>query len=280
MPNLAMRQPGTLFVGDGVDLSWPIGGDREVIAVDEDKMSLRIRRQIAEGHIAIVDDKPTKKAEGDAREYKLLTGEEARKVFDEPAGPVTRVIYEPVEFEEHTVESAMFDPLSERAKKSMEAAAKAAEENSQAIAKRQAAAEKQAAKEASEAKPEEEVPDPIAERMKQSLEAQHEAALEADKAFMEKETERQKLESETPTFEPDVAPEPDTKEAEAKAAAAEKARQAKEKDADKTKAADAKKAAAAEKASADTQASLSEPTPVEAPKPGETPKSKGGQPKS
>lgn len=93
MPNLAMRRPGTQFSADDIDLSWPIGGEREVRAVPEEKMTLRVRRRIAEGSIQITDDKPTPSHDNDAREYVLLTGEEARRRMAEPAGPVTRVVY-------------------------------------------------------------------------------------------------------------------------------------------------------------------------------------------
>lgn len=147
MPNLAMRQPGSQFSGDGIDLSWPIGGEREVLAVPDEDMTLRIRRRIAEGQIVITDDKPTKSADTDAREYKLLTGEEARKRMAEPAGPVTRVVYHPAtpaDEREFNLEVQSVEGESEIFKKSQAEAAAAAEEKSAAIAKAQAEAEKAA----------------------------------------------------------------------------------------------------------------------------------------
>ena len=95
MANLAMRLPGTQFSADNLDLSWPLGGEREVKSVPDEGMSLRIKLRIAEGNIVIVDDEPTEVLGSQAREYRLLTGAEARAHMAEPAGPVTRVVYHP-----------------------------------------------------------------------------------------------------------------------------------------------------------------------------------------
>ena len=73
MPNLAMRQPGTQFSGDGLDLSWPIGGEREVIAVADEELTLRVRRRIAEGQIVITDDKATKPETAAQEQKKEMT---------------------------------------------------------------------------------------------------------------------------------------------------------------------------------------------------------------
>lgn len=280
MPNLAMRQPGTQFSGDGLSLSWPLGGEREVVAVPDDMMSLRIRRRVAEGQISIVDDAPTQKADADAREYRLLTGEEARAHFDEPAGPVTRIVYHPADQDPDNYQREVKEVqgISDRNIEATEEAFKAAEENSQAIAERQAKAEKAAAEKAAAAEAEEDVEDPIAQRLnQQTTEAAEDYAAKQEAEFMEREKARQKLEGEY-TYEPEAAEEPDTSKEEAKAAAAEEARQKEEDDTKDEREAEAKAAQAAEKKSAEDQKALSEPTPVKAPAKGTTPESKGGQP--
>lgn len=198
MPNLAMRQPGSQFSKDGLDLSWPLGGEREIVDWPEEKMTLEIRRRIAEGNIVITNEKAnTVPGEGE-RVYRLLTGDEARKHFDEPAGPVTRVVYHPATPEDerdYQLEVQSVQGTSERAEKAQEQAAERAEAEHAAISKRQIAAEKEAAKEAEKAKDDEE-PDPIAERLNQSEEASADWYAEREKAFMERETERQKKEQE------------------------------------------------------------------------------------
>lgn len=90
-----MRRAGTQFSADRLDLAWPLGGEREVVAFAEEDMTLRIKRRIAEGHIVIVDDAPTHETDLQARVYRLLTGDEARAHKAEPAGPVTRIVYHP-----------------------------------------------------------------------------------------------------------------------------------------------------------------------------------------
>lgn len=196
MPNLAMRQPATQFSADGLDLSWPLGGDREVVAWPDEKMSLRIKRRIAEGSIVIVDDKPTKTIEQNTREYRLLTGEEARERMAEPAGPVTRVVYHPATPEdEREYQREVQDVVTEspRAIEAREAAAAAAEERHAATVKAQIKAEKEAAKNADDDADEE--PDPIAERIQQAVEANADHLAAQEKEFMEREKERQKEEA-------------------------------------------------------------------------------------
>lgn len=273
MPNLAMRQPGTQFSADGLDLSWPIGGEREVVAWPDENMTLRIRRRIAEGQISITDDAPTKSVANTAREYRLLTGEEARKHFLEPAGPVTRVVYEPgveVSPDDYQREVQTVQDPSARFIEAQAEAMKAAEERSAEIAKRQVAAEKAAAKKAAATKDDEEE-DPLAERLRRTEEASAEWHAQREADFMEREKARQKLEAEygtiapTPDEDTSAAPEPDTTADDEAVMAAEKVRQAEEK---KVEAERKEAAEAAEKAEASSDAAqkaVSEPTPVKAP---------------
>lgn len=196
MPNLAMRSPATQFSADDLELSWPLGGEREVVAVPEEKLTLRIKRRIAEGHIVITDDKPTKKA-AEARVYRLLTGEEARKKMAEPAGPVTRVVYHPATPKDEQdyqleVQTAQMD--SDTFLAAQEERARAAEEAHAAIVERQVEAEKAAAEAAASAEAEDEGDDPLAESRRRTEEANAESAAAYDEAFMEREKERQSLE--------------------------------------------------------------------------------------
>lgn len=200
MPNLAMRQPGSQFSGDGIELSWPIGGEREVLAVPDEDMTLRIRQRIAEGSISITDDKPTKSAETDAREYKLFTGEEARKRMAEPAGPVTRVVYRPSTPEDekdfNPIVQTVVDPTTARAElaeservAAEESAAVKAQEEAERAAAEARAAEAKAAKAAEEAKAAEakvaEVPvvEPPAVRAERTQEAAATYLAQRDSAF-------------------------------------------------------------------------------------------------
>lgn len=149
MPNLAMRLPGTMFSGDGLDVSWPLGGEREVVAKTEEEMTLRIRQRIAEGNIVIVDDAPTKGPDNQSREYRLLTGDEAREHMAEPAGPVTRVVYHPAtpdDEKEYQLEVKEVQADSPLYVASQQAAAEAAEAAHAEVARRQADAEKAADK--------------------------------------------------------------------------------------------------------------------------------------
>lgn len=197
MPNLAMRLPATQFSADGLDLAWPLGGEREVVAVDEDKLTLRIKRRIAEGQIQIVDDKPTKEIDNQAREYRLLTGEEARKHMAEPAGPVTRVVYHPATPEDekdYQLEVQTFEGDSDRFKEAQAAKEAAAEEAHAAISDAQIAAEKAAAKDAKE-KAKAEAPDPLADRLQRTQEASAEYIAAREKEAAEREKIRQELEA-------------------------------------------------------------------------------------
>lgn len=198
MPNLAMRQPASQFSSDGVDLSWPLGGEREVVAVPDEKMTLRIKRRVAEGQIVIVDDKPTKSAGEGEREYRLLTGEDARKHMAEPAGPVTRIVYAPAVADDQRmrqleVHSVLTD--SERYQEAQRAAVEAGEEAHAAIGKAQAQAEKDAEKAAKAAAKEETEADPLADRLRETSEANAEYQAEQEKAFNELEKARQELEN-------------------------------------------------------------------------------------
>lgn len=89
---LAMRRPGTQFSGDGLSLSWPLGGEREVIEFSGVRTP-RITQRIAQGQIVEVQDPITPKPDEETRTYRLLTGEEARAHKSEPPGPVTRFVY-------------------------------------------------------------------------------------------------------------------------------------------------------------------------------------------
>jgi hypothetical protein len=168
---------------------------------DED-MSLRIRQRIAEGSIVIVKDKPNKLVDPYAREYRLLTGEEARRVKAEPAGPVTRVVYHPATPEDERgyqleVQTVVTDSPEHLA--AQQAAAEAAEEKHAAITNQQvelekaAQADKEKAAKDAEADAED---DPYAEHWNRTLAVNHERAAAMDESFMEREKERQKIEAE------------------------------------------------------------------------------------
>lgn len=196
MPNLAMRLPATQFSADGLDLAWPLGGEREVVAVPDEKLTLRIRRRIAEGNIVITDDAPTKEIDNQAREYRLLTGEEARKHMAEPAGPVTRVVYHPATPEDEQdyqleVNEARTD--SELFVQAQKAAADAAEKTHAEATKRQVKAEKEAAK-ADSSDEDDDADDPLAASKARTQEANDARSAEQDAAFMEREKVRQEAE--------------------------------------------------------------------------------------
>lgn len=234
MPNLAMRQPGSQFTEGVTAISWPIGGEREVVAVPDEDMTLRIRRRIAEGQIVITDDKPTTSADTDAREYKLLTGEEARKRIAEPAGPVTRVVYRPAvpeDDEEVTLEipSIETDPVIVKE----QAAEREAEDRSAALAKEKAEAEHAAAvakadaeAKASEVPVEEPVKEPATPRAERTQEGAAAYLARRDEAFMKRETEQPKQEAPAAkATEPKVeapAPKPAAKASQPKATTAAK----------------------------------------------------------
>ena len=241
-----MRQPATQFSADGLDLSWPLGGEREVVAVPEDALTLRIRLRIAEGHIVIVNDEATKKIDEGVPANRLMTGEDARKHMAEPAGPVTRIVYAPAEEDrEYQIEvqdARMDSPLYEE---SVKARAEAAEAAHAEIGKRQAKAEKEAEKAAKEAAKDAE-PDPLAEQIKRNAEANAEYLAAQDKAFMEREKERQKLEKELLENAPKPPKEPKgDNEADKAFMEAEKARQKEEARVEKEREKAAKEAAKA-----------------------------------
>jgi hypothetical protein len=89
--NLAMAREGSQVSMDGVDLSWPLGGERQVIKQPEN-LSYRLRERILAGTIVETDDAVTKPAPGlDEGQRRLMTGDEAREYREIPAGPVTRL---------------------------------------------------------------------------------------------------------------------------------------------------------------------------------------------
>jgi hypothetical protein len=88
--NLAMAKEGSQYtdLATGFSLSWPMGGLREVVTLPEEERSVNVRRRIVEQQIVEVDLPATATAEDTTHPYRLLTGEEARKVKSEVAGPV------------------------------------------------------------------------------------------------------------------------------------------------------------------------------------------------
>jgi hypothetical protein len=84
----AMAQEGSAFIRDGVDLSWPQGGQREVVELESDDLSTAFKMRLMNGVIAEVEDEATKLAV-EPTPYRVYEGEEARRVMEEPAGPVT-----------------------------------------------------------------------------------------------------------------------------------------------------------------------------------------------
>jgi hypothetical protein len=265
MPNLAMRRPGTQFSADGLDLAWPLGGEREVVAVPDENLTIRIRRRIAEGSIQIVDDKPTKEVDNQARVYRLLTGEEARKHFEEPAGPVTRVVYHPAtpdDEKDRQLEVQVAQDQSDRAREAAADRVRQAEEEQAARTKRQVAAEKKAAKAAKEADDDEDEDDPIAQRLNQATQANEDWWKQREEEFMTRERARQEIENEQLDAVKKaqkkrgdgttvanvggvevVTSEPDTADQEKAAMAAEKERQMEEKAVEKERQKEAKDAA-------------------------------------
>jgi len=84
--NLAMAREGTQFSGDGVNLSWGLGGPREISPKPE-FLSRRLQLRIANGYIVETDDEATVPLPED-RHSKVLFGDRAREVFDQPPGQV------------------------------------------------------------------------------------------------------------------------------------------------------------------------------------------------
>jgi hypothetical protein len=83
----AMGNPKTLFVGDGISLSWPWGGQREVVEIDDadfpEGLPPRVRARIAEGSIVEVDLPVTNELRTVAPQ-RLYEGEEARAILAQP----------------------------------------------------------------------------------------------------------------------------------------------------------------------------------------------------
>lgn len=174
--NLAMRRPGTQFSADGLALSWPLGGERDVVHFPPEKRSERILQRIARGSIEEVDDQPTTPAETDDRVYRLLTGDEARRHKAEPAGPVIRYVYRR---DDGTTANATVNQAGETEEfvDGQKRAVEFAEEQRQVEIDRQIAAETKAA-----SKPAKESPEPSREERV----AAHQQQAETDKiAFRE-----------------------------------------------------------------------------------------------
>lgn len=80
--NIAMARHGTQFSGDGVNLSWPLNGQREVSPKPE-VLSTRLLLRIANGYIVETDEEATISLPEEPSNG-LLFGADARRVFDEP----------------------------------------------------------------------------------------------------------------------------------------------------------------------------------------------------
>ncbi len=90
--NIAMAREGTQFTADGISISWPWNGVRQVMRIPAPDRPLSFRRRVAEGHIVETDLPATDVYEpGKISDYRLLTGEEARRHKAIPAGPVIPV---------------------------------------------------------------------------------------------------------------------------------------------------------------------------------------------
>jgi hypothetical protein len=88
--NLTMAKPGHAVTMDGLHLSWPHGGEREIVYFPPKMRSRRIQNRIVNGVIMETDDPPTGPTIDVVQAPKLFTGEEARKLRAQPAGEVTR----------------------------------------------------------------------------------------------------------------------------------------------------------------------------------------------
>lgn len=155
---LAMRRPGSQFSGDGLALSWALGGEREVKEFPRDKRTPRITQRIAQGQIVEVDDPVTETVDTEARVYRLLDGDEARAHKAKPAGPVVRYVYQR---DDGTISEASVQEPHETDKynEGVQRAAEQAEETSNLIAKQQVAGAKEIAKrKAEDAKKEKDAP--------------------------------------------------------------------------------------------------------------------------
>lgn len=90
----ALAHEGRLYHDQGISISWPHGGQREVVEVGDQPPGGRFRDAVAQGYLVEVDDEPTKPSGPAETPYVLYTGEEARAKLAEPAGPV--IFSEPV----------------------------------------------------------------------------------------------------------------------------------------------------------------------------------------
>ena len=98
MPNYKMAKPGHHFAEEGVNIAWGLGrAASDVVSVPIARQSPRFKQRVLAGVIVETKDPlTTVTGTDDVREYRLLTGDEARAVKAEPPGPVTRSMYNPV----------------------------------------------------------------------------------------------------------------------------------------------------------------------------------------
>lgn len=91
MKRYAMAVEGTAFIRDGIDLSWPAGGVRDVIEFDPaafgGDLPMAFRMRLLNDVIVETDDPPNK-AVTEETPYRVYEGAEAREIKEEPAGPV------------------------------------------------------------------------------------------------------------------------------------------------------------------------------------------------
>jgi len=158
---LAMAREGSQYTDsvNGFSLSWPHGGIREVVELSPDKRPQSVRLRIANGSIVETDLAVTGAAEPVA-EYRLLTGEEARRHKAVPAGRVVPHAeyerYGEVAIAFHTEQGAIVEEQRVTAAAEADAAAAAIEAEAQAKVDAQAALDAEAlavAEAESEAKP-------------------------------------------------------------------------------------------------------------------------------
>lgn len=83
----AMAKEGNTFLGEGINLSWPYNGEREVVELEEKSLPGRFRQRVANGVIEEVIEEITKPSV-EPTPYRLLTREEAKAHMAIPPGPV------------------------------------------------------------------------------------------------------------------------------------------------------------------------------------------------
>lgn len=88
--NLAMAKPGHAVTMDGLHLSWPIGGERQVVYFPPERRTRRILNRIVNGVIVETTDEPTEPVSEGVTTPQVYTGQEARDRLSQPAAPVTR----------------------------------------------------------------------------------------------------------------------------------------------------------------------------------------------